>query len=181
VLTAQVADRAHRAVEAIGAAARREAGAYSRSEQRPLLGYMGIAGAYSAAVAVGAIAVRRRGRHLPRMSARDIALIGCATFQLSHMLAKQPIASPLRAPFTVFDGVTGPSELHEEVRGDGLRHAVGELLTCPFCLAHWVATAFGFAFILAPEPTRLVAALLSAEVLANFVQLARTAVEQGVE
>ncbi len=97
------------------------------------------------------------------------------------MLAKQPIASPLRAPFTVFDGVTGPSELHEEVRGDGLRHAVGELLTCPFCLAHWVATAFGFAFILAPEPTRLVAALLSAEVLANFVQLARTAVEQGVE
>jgi large conductance mechanosensitive channel protein len=35
-------------------------------------------------------------------------------------------------------------------------------VTCPFCLAHWVVA-------LAPEPTRLVAALLSAEVLSNFV------------
>jgi hypothetical protein len=128
--SAQVADQAHRAVEAIAAAARRQARAYSRSEHRPLLGYVAIAGAYTAAVAVGALTVRTRGRRLPRISARDVALFGCATFQLSHMLAKQPIASPLHAPFTAFDGVAGPSELHEEVRGDGLRHAVGELLTC---------------------------------------------------
>jgi hypothetical protein len=181
VLSAFVTDRAHRAVEAIGAAARREVGPYSPREQRPLRGYLAIAGAYTAAVAVGSLAVRTRGQRLPHIATRDVALIGCATFQLSHMLAKRPIASPLRAPFTVFDGVTGPAELQEEVRGDGLRHAVGELLTCPFCLAHWVATAFGFAFVLAPEPTRVVAALLSAEALANFAQLAHTAVEHGVE
>jgi len=58
------------------------------------------------------------------------------------------------------------------VRGRGVRHAVGELLTCPFCMAHWIATAFGFGFVLAPDATRLVASVLAAEAGADFLQFA---------
>ena len=49
------------------------------------------------------------------------------------------MTSPLRAPFTRFEGASGHAEVAEEVREHGgVKHAVGELLTCPFCLAQWV-------------------------------------------
>jgi hypothetical protein len=71
VLRAQVADRTHRAIEIIGVAVRREADAYSHTEPRPLLGYVGIAGVYTAAVTVG----RNRGTDARRVFAsRDLAI-----------------------------------------------------------------------------------------------------------
>ena len=58
------------------------------------------------------------------------------------------MTSPLRAPFTVYQGQEGPAELKEEVRGKGAQKAVGELITCPFCIDMWVATGLmaGFRF-----------------------------------
>src|SRR6266568_6180594 len=50
-----------------------------------------------------------------------------------RLITKDPVTSPLRAPFTVFEGQEGQAELKEEVRGHGARKAVGELVTCPFC------------------------------------------------
>ena len=102
------------------------------------------------------------------------------TFQLARMLTKRPITSAIRAPFTEYQGVAGPAELREGVRGSGLRHAVGELVTCPFCMEHWIATAFGFGLVVAPDATRLAAAMLSAEAAADFLQFAYARVEQRV-
>jgi hypothetical protein len=103
---------------------------------------------------------------------RDVALVAGATFQLARIITKKPITSALRAPFTRYEGTSGPAELEESVRGTGLRHAIGELVTCPFCSAHWIATGFGFALVLAPDATRLVAAMLTAEAAADFLQFA---------
>jgi hypothetical protein len=38
---------------------------------------------------------------------------------------------PDRVPFTAYQGTSGPAELDEEVRGEGVQKAVGELVTCP--------------------------------------------------
>lgn len=166
-------------VETVADAAQREAAAYSHGEQHPLGGYLGIMGAYVASVGAGTVLARVLGRRVPRhLSTRDIVLAGVATFRIARLMAKDPVTSPVRAPFTRFEGVSGPSELKEDVRGEGVRHAVGELLTCPFCIGHWVATAFGFGFVLAPEVTRFVAAMMSAEAAADFLQFAYSAVEQ---
>jgi hypothetical protein len=100
----------------------------------------------------------------------DVLQLAVATHRLSRTLAKDPVTSPLRAPFTRYEGLSGPSELHEEVRGTGLRHSAGELLTCPMCLAQWVATGFCLGLVLAPVPTRLAISTFTAIAGADFLQ-----------
>jgi hypothetical protein len=69
--------------------------------------------------------------------------LAITTHKLIRIIAKEPVTSPLRAPFARYDGLSAAGELSEEVAGHGLSHAVGELLTCPMCFAQWVATNFG--------------------------------------
>jgi hypothetical protein len=151
--------------------------AYRGNEDLPLESFAGLMAAYAAFVAAGAVAVRRKG--LPeRPSWSDVALVSVATHRLSRLLTKASVTSPLRAPFTRFEGSTGSAELHEEVRGTGARKAVGELVTCPFCISQWLATAFTFGMVLAPRGTRLAAAALTSVTVADFLQFARCAAEQ---
>jgi hypothetical protein len=99
-----------------------------------------------------------------------VTLIGVATHKLSRLVAKDTVTAPLRAPFTEFHGSQGEGELAEEVRGRGPRHMVGELLTCPFCLAQWVATGFAAGLVFAPRATRLVAATFTAVATSDMLQ-----------
>jgi hypothetical protein len=69
-------------------------------------------------------------------------------------------------------GLSGDAELAEKVRGEDVKHAVGELIRCPFCLALWVATSFMFGLIFAPRATRLAAATMAAVAGSDFLQLA---------
>lgn len=61
-----------------------------------------------------------------------------------------------------------------EERSEALRlgdeHDVGELVTCPFCLAHWVATGFMAGMVFAPRATRLTAATFTAVAASDFLQ-----------
>jgi hypothetical protein len=164
-------------VEDLSERATREADAYRAGEDRPLGSFVGLIGAYGAFVAVGALAARRRG--LPsNVGAGDLALISVATHKLSRLLAKDPVTSPLRAPFTRFAGTSGEAELKEEVRGTGPRKAIGELVTCPFCVGQWVATSFVLGLVLAPRATRLVATTFTTVAAADFLQLAYAAAEE---
>jgi len=142
-------------------------------------------GAYGAMVVALAALVRRRGRRgrgLPeRIHLGDLALLSVATHKISRLLAKDPVTSPLRAPFTRFAGTSGPAELKEDVRGAGPRKAVGELLTCPFCISQWVATVLAFGLVLAPRATRLAASIFTGLTAADFLQFAYAAAEQAAE
>jgi hypothetical protein len=95
------------------------------------------------------------------------------------MIAKDPVTSPFRAPFTAFEEASAPGELHEEVRGHGLQHSVGELLTCPMCLAQWVATGFTLGLVFAPGPVRLALSTFTAVAGADFLQHAYVALQQA--
>ena len=145
---------------------------YRHGHDQPLAGYGVLEAAYVGAVGVLGYLARRRRTSLPELSPRDIALIGVATHRLSRTLAKDPVTSPLRMPFTRFDGTGGPAELHEEVVAEGVGHVIGELVTCPFCLAQWVATGFVAGMVFAPRATRLLAATFSAVSISDFLQYA---------
>lgn len=153
------------------AKAREQAEAYSPDEDRPLGAYLGGMALYSGLVAGFGVLARAQRRQLPCPSPFEVVLIATATHKLSRLVAKESITSAIRAPFTRYQGVSGPAELSEEVRGHGVRHAVGELLTCPFCLAQWTATSFAFGLIFAPRATRLVTTTLTAVAGADFLQL----------
>lgn len=154
---------------------------YAPGRDRPLGGYATLMTVYGAAVTAGAMAVRRRGRPLPDVRLADVVLTGIATHKLARRVTKDSVTSPLRAPFTRYEGVSGPAELQEGVRGQGLRKAVGELISCPFCISQWVATGFVFGLLTAPRSTRWTASVFSSLALADFLQFAYAWAEQRAE
>jgi Protein of unknown function (DUF1360) len=154
---------------------------YAPGGDRPLGGYAALMAVYGAAVTAGAVGVRRRNRALPEVRPFDIALVGVATHKLARRMSKDSVTSPLRAPFTRYEGVSGPAELQEEVRGQGLRKAVGELISCPFCLSQWVATGFVFGLLTAPRATRWVASVFASLALADFLQFGYAWAEQRAD
>ncbi|MGY1808364.1 DUF1360 domain-containing protein [Blastococcus sp. SYSU D00669] len=154
---------------------------YTNGAERPLGGDLGAMGVYAGLVAAGAAAVRASGRDLPdRIPVGDAVLLTVATFRLARRLAKDPVTSPLRAPFTAFQGPSGHAEVAEEVREHGgAKHAVGELLTCPFCLAQWVGTAFVFGYATAPRATRLAALTMTTVAGSDVLQFLYDAIQNG--
>src|SRR3954467_13698004 len=172
-------------VQRIGAPVRRWARTqkreYTRGEPRPLGGDLGAMSVYAGLVTAGAAAVRASGRKLPeRIPVGDALLLTIATFRLSRRIAKDPVTTPLRAPFTAFRGASGHAEVAEEVREHGgVKHAVGELLTCPFCLAQWVGTGFVFGYVSAPRATRLAALTMTMVAGSDVLQFVYDAIQNG--
>lgn len=158
--------------------------AYAPHEHRPLGGYLAAMGVYAGVTGALAAVVRSTGRPVPtRPTNSDVVLLSIATHKLSRLLAKDAITSPLRAPFTRYDKPIGSGEVMEQVRdeGSGTRHAIGELLSCPFCLAVWVATGLTGGLVLAPRLTRLVATALTAVAASDFLQMAYAVCQQAAE
>ena len=151
--------------------ARSEYRRYAGDADRPLGGYLGTMAAYTTVIGGLAAGARMSGREIPgELPVKDLALSALATYKLSRLLTKDPVTSPLRAPFTAYQGTSGPAELREEVRGSGVRKTVGELITCPFCTSVWVATGFTAGLIYLPRTTRLAMATLAALAGADMLQ-----------
>jgi hypothetical protein len=158
--------------------------AYAPHEHRPLDGYAVTMSAFGVLAGSLATAIRLTGRPVPeRPATADIVLISIATHKLSRLLAKDAVTSLLRAPFTRYSEPAGSAEVNEEVRDEGssVRHSVGELLSCPFCLAVWVATGLTGGLVLAPRLTRLTATALTAVAASDFLQMAYTIAKEAAE
>jgi hypothetical protein len=109
-----------------------------------------------------------------------VLLLAAGTHKLSRTLTKDAVTSPLRVPFTRYKHTGGPAEVMEEVRSKGgLRHSVGELITCPFCLDVWIATGFTIGLVFAPRLTRLIATALTAVTGADFLHLLYAQAQQA--
>lgn len=163
--------------------ARQEADAYRGDNPRPLEGYTVVLAIYGALVTLTAVIAAATGRKLPeRWSVQDLLTVTIGTHKLSRTVSKDAVTSPLRAPFARYKGSGGPAEVMEETRhSSALRHSLGELLTCPFCLDMWVATAFVIGLIFVPRPTRLIAGTFTALAGADFLQLAYARAQQLAE
>jgi hypothetical protein len=151
-------------------------------EHRPLTAYAVLVGIFNAAFAGFLLAVKWSGRDLPeRMRLGDLLLLGVATHKLSRLLAKDTVTSFLRAPFTTFEGPAGASEVNEQPRGMSMRLALGELLSCPFCVGQWVAAGFIYGLVFAPRVTRLVASIFAILTLSDFLHYAYEAAQQRAQ
>jgi hypothetical protein len=155
---------------------------YAADGNHPLRGYAALLSTYGTSVLVLSLIVRRR-RALPeRIGAADLALLCVGAHKLSRLVTKDAVTGVVRAPFTTFEAPAGAGEVHESVRDDGgVRHAVGELLSCPFCMSVWAATGLTFGLLLAPRATRVVLGILAAVTASDYLQFAYSAVRQAEE
>ncbi len=63
----------------------------------------------------------------------------------------------------------GEGEVEEDPRGEGMQQALGDLLTCPYCIGVWIVTPLWFGMALAPRLTRFVAGILATVTTADFM------------
>jgi Protein of unknown function (DUF1360) len=159
--------------------ARAEKRRYSGDKERPLGGYLAAMGAYVSVTGTLVLAARLTRRQIPDgLGSRDLLLSAVAAHKLSRLITKDPVTSPLRAPFTRYQGQSGPAELKEEVRGTGGRKTVGELLTCPFCIDMWVATGLVAGLVFVPRATRLTTDILAVLTGADLLQFGYSMLEE---
>src|SRR5436309_3332331 len=117
-------------------------------DDRPLPEYGLFIGVFNAVC--GALLVLLRRRLPDRYSVGDLALLTVGTHKVSRLVAKDKVTAPLRAPFAEYEEDAGPGEVSESPKGNGFQRAIGELLTCPYCLSQWFAAAGLFGLAVAP-------------------------------
>src|SRR3954451_21002515 len=154
---------------------------YTEGEPRPLGADLGAMGVYVGLVGTAAAAIRASGKELPtRIPLGDAVLLTVGTFRLARRIAKDPVTAPVRAPFVSYRGTSGEAEVAEQVREHGgVKHAVGELLTCPFCMAQWVGTGFVLGYVTAPRAPRLAALTMTMVAGSDVLQFIYDAIQSG--
>ena len=140
-------------------------------DPRPLEGYATILLSYGALGGTLSLALRRKGRRIKGLGPMDLLLYALATEHLSRLITKDSVTAVLRAPFTRFKEAAGEGEVKEEVAASGVGHAIGELLTCPFCLAQWVATGLVAGSVMAPSLTTAVISVSAAARTSDYLNL----------
>ena len=90
----------------------------------------------------GLFLARNRPKLPERLPTSDILRIALATHKMSRLIAKDEVTEFIRAPFTEDPEGTEPKRR-------GLPHAVGTMITCPYCVGLWVASGFSYAHVIA--------------------------------
>lgn len=142
-------------------------------EDVPLAEYALLLSVFTGAFVGFVISSARTGKKLPERSrVDDLLLFGVATHKLSRIITRSGPTRAIRAPFVELEGESdAPAEIEENPRGEGLQRAVGELLTCPWCTAPWIASAFAYGSVLFDRPTRLFASIFATTAISDFLQL----------
>ncbi len=143
-----------------------------RAEQTPLGSYAGLVGLFG--LGLGALLWRaRRSEKAPdRVHPGDAVAMGVATHELTRIITKDWVTAPLRAPFVEYEESLSGGEVRESSRGRGLTRAIGDLLTCPYCTAPWVALGMIAGYLEATRATRIVASLFGVAALSSWLNRA---------
>jgi hypothetical protein len=150
-------------------------------DPRPLAGYAGLIASYGVLTGALTLALKRKRSDLRPLGPMNLVLYALATEHLSRLITKDSVTAVLRAPFTAFKEPAGEGEVNEDVIGHGARHAVGELLTCPFCAAQWVATGLVAGSLAAPTLTTAVISVSAAARASDYLQLLYGIMRQKAE
>jgi Protein of unknown function (DUF1360) len=119
----------------------------------------------SAVFSAGLLAAARVGRERlsEPTSAVDLVALGLAGAKIGRIVAEDRVTVFLRRPFA-----GGPAAV--QPAGDGLRRAIGELVTCPHCVSLWAAGALAVSHLARPRETRLVTRVFAALAIADAVR-----------
>lgn len=111
-------------------------------DQKPDPAYAAIIAVYLALFGLIAAMLGRKPEALRKAPpARDLAMLGVATYRLSRLISYDRVTSILREPF-VESGV-GYEQIEgtqEEPKGRGLQRSLGQLLNCSWCVSVWAGT-----------------------------------------
>ena len=127
--------------------------------------YMALNAVFGALLAGVVLAARERTSSREPLTTRDLAVTGAATFALSKVIARERIGSWVREPFV-------EEEQGRRPRGSGLRHAMGELLTCTRCVGAWSALGLVGLRLTSPATGRVVNDVLAVSAMNDWLQAA---------
>jgi hypothetical protein len=144
----------------------------TRTKRPPYEAYAGIMGTFVAGLAGAGALARALDREPQCQSPLDLVVLAAATFKASRTLTRDQVTSFLREPFVEGDASRGEDE---EPAGEGLQHAIGELITCSRCTGTWVAAGLTSTQIIAPRFGRLLTWSLAAAALNDWLQAGFTA------
>ena len=125
--------------------------------------YAALNAVFAALLAGVVVAARERTRESEPLTTRDLAVTGAATFALAKVIARERIGSWVREPFVEEEGGGKP-------RGRGMRHAVGELLTCTRCVGAWSALGLVGLRLTSPATGRVVNDVLAVSAMNDWLQ-----------
>ena len=125
--------------------------------------YAALSAGYASLAGALLLAAHQRGEE--PMGPAEFLPLGVATFALAKMIAKEKVETWVRHPFVeeLPDGERRP-------KGRRLRYAVGELLTCTRCMGAWSSLALVGLRVTRPREARVVATLLGASAVNDFLQ-----------
>jgi len=129
---------------------------------RPL-DYAALSAAWAGAL--GALLLAARDRDADIVQPAEIVPLGVATFALAKLLAKEKVDRWVRAPFV--DEAPGGER---NPKGENLRYAVGEMLTCTRCVGTWSALGLVALRVVRPREARVVNTVLGASALNDWAQ-----------
>jgi Protein of unknown function (DUF1360) len=147
-------------------------------DQQLLAEYAALLGFYVASVAALTRVAVEQNRLPRKFGLLDLALLGIATHKLSRIVAKDRITSILRAPFVNYIRSAGAGEVTEKPRGRGIQRGIGHLISCPYCMAPWCATALSFGLVFAPRATRFFAGIFASVAMSDFLHRAYLAAKE---
>jgi hypothetical protein len=125
--------------------------------------YLALNAVFGALLAGVVIAAREKTRASEPLTARDLAVTSAATFALSKVIARERIGTWVREPFVEEEDGQTP-------RGRGLRHAMGELLTCTRCVGAWSALGLVGLRLTSPATGRVVNDVLAVSAMNDWLQ-----------
>lgn len=147
----------------------RSAAAPERRDGRPdttASDYAKLNAVYGVGLAAILIGTRHRGLDDPIRSP-ELVPIGAATFALAKVIAREKMGTWVREPF-VEQAADGGGH---SPRGRGVRHAVGELVTCTRCVGAWSAMAVVGLRVASPRAGRTVTAVLASSAVSDWMQV----------
>lgn len=144
-----------------------------------IAGYATALGVFGTTALGVLLAGRKTGRLSERYAVTDLAIGALALQAFTRVVAKDAVMTPVRAPFTEFEEVGAPAELNESPRPEHGKHTVGELLSCPFCLAPWFGGAYVTGLTFAPRVARAWAAVFSMVGISDDLQFVYERLQTG--
>jgi hypothetical protein len=125
--------------------------------------YLALNAVFAALLAGVVIAARQKTRASEPLTGRDLAVTGAASFAISKVIARERIGTWVREPFV-------EEEDGKKPRGRGLRHAMGELLTCTRCVGAWSALGLVGLRLTSPATGRVVNDVLAVSAINDWLQ-----------
>jgi Protein of unknown function (DUF1360) len=101
-------------------------------------------------------------------------LLGLAAFRLTRLIVFDQIMAPLRRPF--FTEIEekdeeGKTEIYIIPKEKGLRHWIGELLSCYWCTGVWVSVCLTFLYTLQSQVGEFLILLLAVAAIGSLIEV----------